>query len=263
MKLIVLRGDNVNLVGRSWLNELKLSWEEIIKQPAREATANMIRDDREDQVERKIGDLKEKYAELFSGKLGKVKDFKASLNVKNDAQPKFMKARPVPYAMRDAVEKEIERLETEGVLKPIPISEWASPVVIIRRPDGRIRMCAVIENEEYPMPTAEELFNKMQGDEKFSKIDLSNAYLQVELEQDSQKLCVINTCKGLRQPTRLLNGVKPASGMFQQLMESKLQHVSRTVVKIDDILTMGVGDIDHLKNLEDILETLSNTASIT
>ena len=136
--------------------------------------------------------------------------------------------------------------------------------MITQRPDGRIRMCAdykgtinpIIENEEYPMPTADELFNKMQGGQKFTKIDLSNAYMQVELDEDSQKYCVINTCKGLRQPSRLLYGAKPASGMFQKLMESNLQNIPRTVVKIDDVMTTGIDDEDHIQNVAKIFETL-------
>ena len=65
---------------------------------------------------------------------------------------------------------EIDRLEREGILSPVSYSEWASPVVIVTRPNGRIRLCGdfkstlnpVLENEEYPMPTADELFNEMQ-----------------------------------------------------------------------------------------------------
>ena len=62
--------------------------------------------------------------------------------------------------------EEIERLEKEGILKPVSYSVWASPIVIVTRPDGRICMCGdfkstfnpVLENEEYPMPDADEIF---------------------------------------------------------------------------------------------------------
>ena len=122
-----------------------------------------------------------------------------------------MKARPIPFSLKEAVIEEIERLEKEGILRPVSYSDWASPIVIVTRPDGRIRMCGdfkstlnpVLENEEYPMPGADELFIKIQGGMKYSKVNLSRAYLQVELNEESQKFCVINTCKGEEKTIQL------------------------------------------------------------
>ena len=84
----------------------------------------------------------------------------------------------------------------------------------------KARLNPVLQNEEYPMPTAVELFHQMQGGTRFSKIDLSRAYLPLELDEEAQKFCVINTAKGLRQYTRVPYGIKPASGIFQKLIES-------------------------------------------
>ena len=65
-----------------------------------------------------------------------------------------------------------------------------------------------IKNDTYPQPTPEELFSKIQGGERFSKIDLTKAYLQVELDDESQS-------KGIKQSTRMSYGLKPAFGIFQ------------------------------------------------
>ena len=188
------------------------------------------------------------------------------MNIEENAVPKFMKSRPIPFALKELVVEEIERLEGEGILKPVSFSHWASPIVIATRPDGRIRMRGyfkstinpILENEEYPMPTAEDLFNEMQGGKRFSKIDLSRAYLQVELDEESQKYCIINTCKGLRQYTRMPYGVKPGSGIFQKLIESQLKGISKTVIKIDDVLLSGCDDDEHLENLCKVFEVLEN-----
>ena len=63
--------------------------------------------------------------------------------------------------MKEAVEAEIDRMEKDGILKSVPYSEWASPIVIFPKPDGTIRICAdynctvnpVIKNDTYPQPT--------------------------------------------------------------------------------------------------------------
>ena len=105
-----------------------------------------------------------------------------------------MKARMVPFAMKAAVELEIEKMENEGILKPMPFSEWASPIVIAPKCDGRLRICGDykrtvnpwLDNDTFPQPTPEELFSKIHVGKKFSKIDLSQAYLQLQLEVQSQ-----------------------------------------------------------------------------
>ena len=133
---------------------------------------------------------------------------------------------------------------------------------IATRPGGRIRVCGdfkstlnpVLQNEEYPMPTADELFNQMQGGTRFSKIALSRAYLQVELDEEAEKFYVMNTAKGLRQYTRMPYGIKPASGIFQKVIESQ----SKTIVNIDDILISESNDVEHLENLQKVFEILEN-----
>ena len=112
--------------------------------------------------------------------------------------------------------------------------------------DFKSTLNPVLENEEYQMPGADELFIKIQGGMKYSEVNLSRAYLQVELNEEFQMFCVINTCKGLRQYTQMPYGIKPASGIFQKLIENQLNDIPMTVVKIDDILK-------HLKNLKKII----------
>ena len=83
-------------------------------------------------------------------------------------------------------------------------------------------MNPVIKKVTYLQATPEELFSKIQSGERFSKIDLTKANLQVELDDKSQKYLMINSSKGLRNPTRMPYGVKPATGIFQSFIENAL-----------------------------------------
>ena len=67
----------------------------------------------------------------FADGLGTVTTVKATLSVDPNTRPKFCKARPVPLALRAAVEQEIERLELNRVLEKVDFSEWATPVVAV------------------------------------------------------------------------------------------------------------------------------------
>ena len=71
----------------------------------------------------RIGRVKVRFSEIFKPKLVTVKGVTAKLHLKENAPPVFQRPRPVPYALRSAVEEELKRIENEGVLKPIEVSD--------------------------------------------------------------------------------------------------------------------------------------------
>lgn len=90
----------------------------------------------------------------------------------------------------------------------------------------------------------DELFASLAGGRYFSNLDLSNAFLQTELEEKSKKLVIINTPKGLFQYNRLPFGISSAPAIFQRCMETLLQGCDGTAVYIDDILVSGSTDTE-------------------
>ena len=144
--------------------------------------------------------------------------------VKENATPQYFKTRPVAYALRDKVAAELSRLEKEGVLKKVESSDWATPIVPVFKPDGTVRICGdfkltlnqYLDVPEYPMPTPEELFTKLNGGDKFTKLDLSNAYQQVVLDEESQPYVTITTHLGLYRYTRLPFGIAAAPAIFHK-----------------------------------------------
>ena len=170
LPMVVTENEGPVLLGRNWLSVLKLNWKKIkniSKQPL-------------NQVEQ----LMEKYSSLFDDTLGTIKGVTAHLKMKTNSTPRFYKPRSVPFALKDKIAEELQRLEKLGVLEKVEFSDWTTPIVPILKPDGSVRICGdykvtinpFLDVQEYPMPTAEELFTQLNGGETFSKLDLSSAY---------------------------------------------------------------------------------------
>ena len=149
------------------------------------------------------------------------------------------------------------------IIEKVNHSEWAAPVVPVLKPDGNIRLCddykitinPVLEVDKHPL-TPEDLFAMLAGGQKFSKLDLSQAYQQVILEKGSRQFVTINTHKGLYHYNRLPFGVASVLAVFQQLMEQILKDLPGVACYLDDVLITGKNDRDHLEHLEAVLRRL-------
>ena len=189
----------------------------------------------------------------------------AKIHVAADAKPIYCKARPVPYSLKKKVEEELGRLQAEGTVEPVQFAEWAAPIVPIVKEDKSIRICGdykvtvnqAVKLDNYPIPNAEDLFATLNRGDKFSKLDMSQAYQQIPLEDQSKKFTTINTHKGLFQFNRLPYGVSSSQDIFQRTKENLLQGIPFVVVREDDILVSGSNDEEHLANLEEVLKRLS------
>ncbi|XP_064619437.1 uncharacterized protein K02A2.6-like [Lineus longissimus] len=197
--------------------------------------------------------------------MGTIRGYKADIRLKESCSPVFKKARPVPYALREKVGLELDRLEKAGVLEKCTTSEWASPIVVVPKSDGQIRVCGdykvtinpLIEDNAYPFPTSEDLFATLAGSEVFSKIDLSHAYQQLELTENSRELCTINTHQGLYRYRKLPFGIKSAPSIFQSVMDRILGNQKGVASILDDIL-IGTKIPEHVDSLDTVLKQLAD-----
>ena len=250
LSLIVVKGKGHNLYGRDWLMHFKLDWKTIGLTTLENAKA-------------RVNVLLKKYEEVFSGSRGAMRHFSAKLNVKEDIHPIFLKPRSVPFAIREAIEAELKRLEFEGIKEKVPHSKWAAPVP---KGDEKIRICGdykvtvnqSLQVDQYPLPKPEDLFASLAGGAKFSKIDLTQAYLQLQLEEESREFVTVNTHIGLYRYTRLPFGIVSAPAIFQRTMDTILQGLNHVQCYIDDILVTGADDDEHFHNLEEVLVRLGN-----
>ena len=109
----------------------------------------------------------------------------------------FHKARPVPYALREKIEQDLERLEKAGTIEPVQYSEWATPIVPVMKNNGTVRVCGDSKLTVNKVSKLDDLYTKLAGGQTFTELDLSHDYEQMLVEDDSKEFLTINTHKGL------------------------------------------------------------------
>ena len=188
--------------------------------------------------------------------LGNIRYAKARLTISENAKPIFCNAREVPLPLKQKVEEELQKMIDMGIISPVPAggSEWASPLVCVRKSDNTLRLCCdykvtinkYLLNDQYNAPDMETIFSKLEGAKNFAKFDLKSAFWQVELDESSKKLTTINTSKGLFWFNRLPFGVKTASCIFQRIIENICKGLEGILAYQDDILVYAK-DASELK----------------
>lgn len=217
-------------------------------------------------VQRFVTNLKNQYSEMFDGSLGICTKAEAVLHLKPGRHPVYKPKRPVPYAAYSDIENELNRLESIGVIERVEYSQWAAPIVAVKKANGSTRICGdfstglneALESHDYPLPTPEEIFTTLTGGKYFSKIDLSDAYLQVKVSDASMPLLTINTHRGLYQYRRLPFGVKSSPGIFQQIMNTMLAGLEGVISYLDDILVVAKSEKDHMTNLHNLFVRIND-----
>ena len=180
--------DALPLWGRNWLAVMRLDCKSLFPR------ATAIHKVQVEQVANPAH-RKDRYPDVFREELGTLRGVNTKLHLEPDVVPKFCKPRPVPFALRPAVKRELEGMEKEGFLEPVKFSEWATPLVCVPKPNGTVRLCGdckvtgnpALHVDQQPILTLEQAFGGLAHGQRFTKIDLKSAYQQLVLDQASKE----------------------------------------------------------------------------
>ncbi|XP_029670910.1 uncharacterized protein K02A2.6-like isoform X1 [Formica exsecta] len=242
--------------GREWIRQLSNGYDLLLDN----ASVNTVLS----SPNSKLKSLFDTFKKECISKLSEISGIKARLTLKPNVTPVFVRARPVLFKLAALVEQELDNLESAGIIEKVTTSRWATPIVPILKRDGSIRICGdykVTVNphlivDDRPFPTVDELFAKLARGTKFSKIDLEQAYLQLEIAPEDREILTLSTCKGLYKVNRLMYGIAPGPAIWQREIENILQGIEGVAIFIDDIIITGESDEIHVVRLEKVLHRL-------
>ncbi|XP_069505554.1 small integral membrane protein 44 isoform X2 [Ambystoma mexicanum] len=210
--------------------------------------------------------VKSDYPKLFSEEPGHIKGFVHRIMLKKNAVPVKHRVRPVPATARDTLRDQLDKMRAEGVIEEVEASEWLSPVVLIKKPNSQeLRVCIDLRSlnlevitDNYPLPSINELILLMKEAKIFSKLDMRNAYHQIQLHEESKPLTAFITPFGTYQFTKMPFGLSSAASAFQRMMDVLLRKVKNVAYFQDDILVYAGDEQTHDATLKTVLTKLQD-----
>lgn len=188
-----------------------------------------------------------------------------------DDIPVHQKIYPYPAAYTGEVNKQIEKLLADGIIRPSR-SAWTAPVWIVPKKtdaSGEKKFRMVIDyrkiNEKtiadrYPMPEIKYVIDQLKGQKYFTTLDLASGFHQIRMKNSDIEKTAFSINNGKYEFTRMPFGLKNAPAIFQRAIDDVLRgQIGRICyVYIDDVIVFGNSLDEHLRNLNTVLKLLND-----
>ena len=200
-----------------------------------------------------VEDLKKRYPNSFD-RLGSLK---GAYNIRIDlsVKPATHARRKVPIESKGVIDRELDYLiEEEIITEQVEPTPWVSSVTFPRKPNGEVRVRAIIREHHKPM-TVEEIAHKLAGATVYTKADALKAFLQIHLTHEASLLTTFNSHRGRLRFLRMPFGAKMSQDVFQLRMDAILEQCPGVIGIHDDMVIFGVDQQDHDANLINLLNS--------
>uniref|UniRef100_A0A8R1HV63 RNA-directed DNA polymerase n=1 Tax=Caenorhabditis japonica TaxID=281687 RepID=A0A8R1HV63_CAEJA len=203
------------------------------------------------------------YADVFAiedSELTQTKLVQCKIELEK-SNPIRQKCRPVPLALQEKVRLMLEEMERRKVIRKCT-SPWASPVVLVKKKDGSIRMCVdyrklntAIRLNAHPLPHIESTLQALGDKRIFTTLDLMAGYWQIPMEEESKEKTSFTVLNEQYQFEVMPFGLATSPAIFQAAMEQVLGELlgKSVFVYIDDILIASRTEREHANDLAKVL----------
>ena len=203
------------------------------------------------------------FDDVFTDRPGRTDLIQHHIRV-TDEMPTYQAPYRIPESLRDAVYEELMKMLDNNIIRYDPNTLWNSPLIVVRKPDGNIRLVnnfiklnAKTVDEPYQMTRTDELLSRVAGARYLTKLDLKQAYFQIDLTPESRKYTGFYTPFGSFSYVSTPMGLKSASSTCQRLMDRILRGAHKYAgTLLDDILIFDKDFPNHLNHVRDVLQRL-------
>ena len=163
------------------------------------------------------------------------------INIAPNTQPHKSRPYRLPEAHRVAMRELLQKYVRDGIIRSSN-SPWSSPAFFVPKANGSLRFVvdyrilnlSTIANR-WPLPTPDELFDKLHGSQLFSVFDALSGFTQQSLHPDSYALTAFVADHQLWEFLRMPMGLKNAPATFSESMLKMTKGLDGILVYLDDV----------------------------
>ncbi|CAG2195480.1 unnamed protein product [Mytilus edulis] len=207
----------------------------------------------------KVQCLLDKFSHVLTDIPGRTNVLQHDIKLTSDDPVRF-KPYPIPYAMLDTVNKEVDKMIEMDIIERSD-SPYSSPFVIVKKKDQSNRFCidfrglnSITIFDAETMGNIEEMFSKLSGYQFISKIDLTKGYWQISLVDAAKPKTAFQTPRGLFQFKVLPFGLVNSGATFVRSMRKVLEGLENVDNFVDDIIVYTRSFNHHMEVLESVFE---------
>jgi len=211
--------------------------------------------------------IENQFPEVFSDKLGIIKNTKMSIDVTQN-NPISQSSNCLPYYLKSKLHPMLCDMLANNVIEKSN-SPWTSPIVIVPKKNNELRLCvdyrllnSITIRDRYPLPRIEDIFEKLGKACIFSTLDLKAGYWQIPMDVDDKEKTAFITPEGLFQFKLMPFGLVNAPSRFARIISDILNpHTEYAAAYLDDVIIFSscVGNI-RLQSL--FLQTVTCCADL-
>jgi len=215
---------------------------------------------------KKVVELLKKFIHLFTTDTSHIKCANVDpceIKLKpNYTDPKFNAPHRVSPQQREELKIQLDKLLDANIIRPI-ISKFAAPAFLVKKKEkGSYRLVVSykelndrIETDQYPLPRTTDLLRSLEGSKYFSSLDLNSGFFQLPVKEEDQYKLAFTSCHGLFTFTRIPQGLKISSSIFQRKLNEAFSELlyKSLIIYIDDLASYGKDFEQALNNLNNAL----------
>ena len=165
----------------------------------------------------------------------------------------------------EAINVEVKKLLRAGFIREAKYPEWISNVVLVKKANGKWRMCVdftdlnkACPKDGFSLPKIDQLVDLTVGHSLLSFMDAFSGYNQIPMDKQDEESTTFITNMGLFCYRVMPFGLKNAWATYQRLVNKIFEPlIGHTIdVYVDDMITKFREPIDHVKHLEETFEQL-------
>jgi hypothetical protein len=187
-----------------------------------------------------------------------------SLNVDPTIRLRKQKLRKMSDDKAEGARNEVKRLLSAGVIREVTYLEWLANIVIVKKANGKWRMCIDFTDldkecpkDEFPLLRIDSLVDAAATSELMSLLDCYSSYHQIWMEKEDEPKTSFITLSGTYCYLRMPKGLKNAGGSFSRMTVKVLssQISTNVLTYVDDIIVKSTKQENHIADLQ---ETFTN-----